>query len=62
MHHRATFILTTTADYNVKHEERVDESEANRVRPSQDCDEENEAEIPRHPQARQDHKEDEGRI
>ena len=47
--HRATFILTTTADYNVKHEERVDEPEVNRVGPSQDCNKEDEAEIPCHP-------------
>ena len=60
--HRSTFILATTADYTIKHEERVDELQANRVSPSQDCDEENEAEILRHPQDRQDHKKDEGRI
>ena len=48
--HRATFTLTTKADYIVKHEERVDKSEVNRVGPSQDCDKEDEAEILCHPQ------------
>ena len=48
--HRATLTLTTKADYNVKHEERVEEADVNRVGPSQDCDKEDKSEIPRHPQ------------
>ena len=48
--HRPTFTLTAKAGYNITHEERVEKAEINRVGPSQDWDEEDEVEIPRHPQ------------
>ena len=45
---RLTFTLTKQADYNLTHEERIDEAEINRDGPCQDWDKEDEAEISLH--------------